>query len=79
MITLKDLAEMYAERFRLDVKVKGWYQQKVDDFTAGYESAIKNYTTMSENEKLLAAYKEGFNSAVESLKSANELIKNKKI
>lgn len=40
---IKSQAEIYAEKFRLIPETKGWYQQKVDDFTAGYEAALRQF------------------------------------
>ena len=34
-------AQAYAETFRLKHDISGWYQQKVNDFTAGYKAALK--------------------------------------
>lgn len=36
-----DLAERYADTFRLVPETKSWYQQKVDDFTAGFNACKK--------------------------------------
>jgi hypothetical protein len=41
---IKTKAEQYAEKFRLIPETKGWYQQKVDDFIAGYEEALRQFT-----------------------------------
>lgn len=43
---IKIQAEQYAEKFRLESDDKGWYQQKVDDFTAGYEAALGQFSDM---------------------------------
>lgn len=40
---IKSQAERYAEKFRLIPETKGWYQQKVDDFTAGYKAALRQF------------------------------------
>jgi hypothetical protein len=50
---IKSQAEQYAEIFRFEPNTKGWYQQKVDDFTAGYEAAIRQLTVVQPSEQLL--------------------------
>jgi hypothetical protein len=38
---IKSEAELYAEKFRLVSEDGGWFQQKVNDFTAGYNAALQ--------------------------------------
>ena len=76
---IKKQAEQYAEKFRLEPETKGWYQQKVDDFTAGYEAALRQFTVMQQSEQLLQAYKEGFDAAVETLVGANKVVQQKRL
>lgn len=40
---IKKQAEQYAEKFRLETENKGWFQEKVDDFIAGYEAALRQF------------------------------------
>jgi hypothetical protein len=49
---IKKQAENYAEKFRFIAETGGWYQQKVDDFTAGYEAALRQFTVMQQREQL---------------------------
>jgi len=39
---IKSAAELYAEQFRLVPEDAGWFQQKVNDFTAGYNACLQN-------------------------------------
>ena len=41
MENIKQQAELYAESFRYKVYDGGWYRQKVQDFIAGYEAALR--------------------------------------
>ncbi len=50
---IKVKAELYAEQFRLKSETGGWFQQKVDDFTVGYNSAIKTIRKKEDKIRLL--------------------------
>lgn len=41
MEKIKQQAELYAESFRYKIDDAGWYEQKVRDFIAGYEAALR--------------------------------------
>ena len=41
MEDIKKQAELYAESFRYKIDDGSWYEQKVRDFIAGYEAALR--------------------------------------
>jgi hypothetical protein len=41
MEDIKKQAELYAESFRYKIDDAGWHEQKVRDFIAGYEAALR--------------------------------------
>lgn len=47
MEDIKKQAELYAESFRYKVDDAGWYEQKVRDFIAGYEAALRIHNVSS--------------------------------
>lgn len=53
---IKTQAEIYAENFRLIPETKGWYQQKVDDFTAGYEAALRQFAVSGRSEQFVCEH-----------------------
>lgn len=47
MEKIKQQAELYAESFRYKIDDAGWYEQKVRDFIAGYEAALRIHNVIS--------------------------------
>jgi len=42
MKNIIEKAKCYAEKFTLEPQTSGWFKQKVDDFSAGYEEALRD-------------------------------------
>lgn len=47
MEKIKQQAELYAESFRYKIDDAGWHEQKVRDFIAGYEAALRIHDVSS--------------------------------
>lgn len=54
MEDIKKQAELYAESFRYKIDDAGWYEQKVRDFIAGYEAALRIHDVVGRSEQLRA-------------------------
>ena len=52
MEDVKKQAELYAESFRYKVDDGSWYEQKVRDFIAGYEAALRIHDVVGRSEQL---------------------------
>jgi hypothetical protein len=52
MEDIKKQAELYAESFRYKIDDAGWYEQKVRDFIAGYEAALRIHDVVLRSEQL---------------------------
>jgi hypothetical protein len=52
MEDIKKQAELYAESFRYKVDDGSWYEQKVRDFIAGYEAALRIHDVVGRSEQL---------------------------
>jgi len=53
MEDIKKQAELYAESFRYKIDDAGWYEQKVRDFIAGYEAALRIHDVSGRSEQLV--------------------------
>lgn len=51
MEDIKKQAELYAESFRYKIDDAGWYEQKVRDFIAGYEAALRIHDVSGRSKK----------------------------
>lgn len=54
MEDIKKQAELYAESFRYKIEDSSWYEQKVRDFIAGYEAALRIHDVVGRSEQLIA-------------------------
>ena len=58
MEDIKKQAELYAESFRYKIDDAGWNEQKVRDFIAGYEAALRIHDVSGQLPNNLIIYKQ---------------------
>lgn len=68
---IKSAAELYAEEFRLIREDDGWFQQKVNDFTAGY-NACQQLLQQTACSTLRKNYEQMYNSEQKAFEEAIE-------